>query len=360
MGAHLEDHYDTVVVGGGQAGLATGYHLQRHGRSFVILDAGHRVGDPWRARWDSLRLFTPARYNGLPGLAFAGPASSFPTKDEVADYLETYATRMSLPMRLNTVVDGLDRHDGRYLVSVAGRDRPIHADHVVVATGAVPRTPPFAGALDPGIVQLHSAQYRRPLQLQPGPVLVVGAGNSGSEIAMELASHHQVWLSGRDPGKIPLLTSRFYWWLIHRRLNVDSRAGRWFARTKNHGTPRVRIRLRDLSQAGVQRVPRTEGVEAGRPRLADGRVLDVANVIWCTGFAVDYSWIRHPVAGDDGLPDHYRGVARNAPGLYFVGLPFQYTLTSGLVGGVGRDAGYVVQHIAARPRPAHVASTAGT
>src|SRR5215203_6413989 len=197
------DRIETVVIGGGQSGLAVGYHLMRQRRPFVILDANERTGDPWRKRWDSLRVFTPARLNGLPGMPFPAPASSFPTKDEVADYLVAYAARFDLPVRTGVRVDGLSREDGRYVV--AAGDRRLEADHVVVASGAYerPRVPGFAADLDPNIVQMHSSEYRDPSQLQDGGVLVVGAANSGAEIALEVSSGHRTWLSGRDPGHEP-------------------------------------------------------------------------------------------------------------------------------------------------------------
>jgi putative flavoprotein involved in K+ transport len=342
--------FDTIVVGGGQAGLAAGYWLSRRGREFLILEAGQRVGDSWRRRWDSLRLFTPARYDSLPGMAFPAPGKAFPTKDQMADYLEAYVAILDLPMRLGTPVDHLWRQNGRYLL--AAGERRFEADRVVVATGAVAAKPSFAADLDPTIRQLHSSQYRNPRQLADGPTLVVGAGNSGAEIALDLAPRHRVWLSGRDVGRIPLLTGRWYWWLIHRRLTVDNRVGRWLRDTKHHGgTPLVRVGQADLAAAGIDRVPRTVGVQNGRPALADGRILDVANVVWCTGFAPDYRWINLPVFGQDGWPVHYRGVVAGASCLYFVGLPFQYTLTSALVGGVGRDAAHIVEHLVMHPAP---------
>ncbi len=198
-------HVDTLVIGGGQAGLAAGYELARRGRDFVILDAHDHVGDSWRIRWDSLRLFTPASLNGLPGMPFPAPGEHFPTKDELADYLETYAARFALPVQLGVRVDELTRDGDRYLVSAGVRR--LAANHVVVATGAyaTPGLPAFASQLDPAITQLHSLDYRNPGQLRDGRVLVVGAGNSGAEIALELAATHQTWLAGRDTGHFPNL-----------------------------------------------------------------------------------------------------------------------------------------------------------
>jgi putative flavoprotein involved in K+ transport len=351
------ERFETVVVGGGQAGLAVGYHLRRRERSFVILDASPRVGDVWRNRWDSLRLFTPARYCGLPGLGFPADAWHYPTKDEVADYLETYATRFGLPVRASVRVDGVTRPGDRFLVSAG--ERRFEADNVVVASGAYrhPRVPAFAAELDPGILQLHSSSYRRPAQLREGGVLVVGAGNSGAEIALEASRDHPVWLSGRHPGSEPtragsrldrLFTPPF-WFAINQVLTVGTPIGRRLRpRLMKMGTPLARVRRRDLAAAGVQRVPRTAGTRDGLPLLEDGRVLEVASVVWCTGFRPDFSWVRLPVFDADGEPRHDRGVVAAEPGLYFVGLFFLSAVTSSLVGGVGRDAAAIADRIAAR------------
>jgi putative flavoprotein involved in K+ transport len=360
------ERYETVVVGGGQAGLATGYHLARLGRPFVILDAGQRVGDAWRARWDSLRLFTPARYSGLPGMGFPAAAWHYPTKDEVAEYLETYAARFQLPVRTGVRVDGLTRQGDRYLVTAG--ERRFEAANVVVASGAYhhPLVPGFAAELDPGILQLHSSGYRRPAQLQEGGLLVVGAANSGAEIAVELSGAHRTWLSGRHPGSEPtragsrldrLLTPPF-WFFISQVLTVDTPIGRKLRpKLMGAGTPLARVRRRDIAAAGIERVPRTAGARDGLPVLEDGRALEVANVVWCTGYRPDLSWIDLPVQDDDGQPRHDRGVVAGQPGLYFVGLFFQSAVSSALVGGVGRDAEQIVARIAAR-KPAKVDASA--
>ena len=349
------ERFETVIVGGGQAGLATGYHLARLGRSFVILDAGARVGDPWRGRWDSLRLYTPARYSGLPGWPFPGEPFHYPARDEVADYLEAYAARFELPVRPGVRVDRLSRQGDRFLV--AAGDRRFEAANVVVAAGAYhhPRVPGFAAELDPAIRQLHSSAYRRPDQLRDGGVLVVGAGNSGAEIALELSASHPIWLSGRHPGNEPARAgSRFdrvatpaIWFAFSRVLSVDNPVGRRLRpKLLTAAAPLARVRRRDLAAAGVERVPRTAGTRDGLPLLEDGRVLEVANVVWCTGFRHDFGWIDLPVFDDDGEPRHDRGVVADQPGLYFVGLFFLSSVTSALVGGVGRDAGHVAAKLA--------------
>jgi len=347
----------TVIIGGGHAGLALGYLLARRERSVVILDANERIGDSWRERWDSLRVFTPARYDGLPGWSFPAPAWSYPTKDEVADYLESYAARFRLPVRTGMRVDGLTRKDGGYVVT-SGLSR-YEADNVVVATGGYQsrRIPVFASELDPNITQLHSSEYRNPSQLREGGALVVGAGNSGAEIALESSPDHQTWLSGRDTGQEPVragsLSDRLFtppfWFLLSHVLTVRTPIGRRVRhQLSNRGLPLARVRRKDLIRAGIERVPRVTGVRDGLPMLANGGVLDLANVIWCTGFAPDFGWIDLPVFDRDGEPRHERGVVRSEPGLYFIGLFFLSTGSSSLLGGVGRDAGHIARHIASQ------------
>ena len=348
-----KQRFNTIVIGGGQAGLAVGYYLARQGRDFVILDAKNRIGANWRQRWDSLRLFTPTRYSSLPGMPFPAPGDAFLTRDKVADYLEAYAARFHLPVQLDAMVDSLTREADRYLLTMGGHR--LEAEQVVVATGAFqhPRVPTFASKLDPAIAQIHSNAYRHPKQLREGDVLIVGAGNSGAEIALELAQTRRSWLAGRDTGHLPKtyppLLLQLYWGLIHQALNTDNKIGRRFKElTGKKGAPLVGISGKDFQRAGVERVPRVVGVQDGKPVLQDGCVLDVANVIWCTGFVPDFHWIDLPVFGSDGYPVHARGVVEGEPGLYFLGLPFQYTLTSSLIGGVGRDAHYIAGQIAAR------------
>ena len=351
------EHVDTIVIGGGQAGLAMGYHLRRKGVPFTILDGEQRVGDVWRNRWDSLRLFTPTRYSQLPGMRFPGPGGTGPTKDEMAGYLEAYARHFELPVRSGTVVDRLWRADDRFVVGAG--DRRYTADQVVVATGALrnPWRPSFAGELDPRIVQLHSAEYRNRSQLAPGGVLLVGAGNSGSDIALDVAAYHPTWLAGRHPGHVPFrIEGRATRHLVHvvrfaghhviTRRNPIGR--RLIPKLMAGGDPVVRIKAKDVDAAGIECVPRVAGVQDGLPRLDDGRVLNVANVIWCTGFRQTFPWIDLPVFGADGAPDHRRGIVDAVPGLYFLGLEFQFSVTSEIISGVGRDAAYVARHLARR------------
>src|SRR5262245_23953289 len=346
---------ETLVVGGSQAGLAVGYHLQRRGVPFVIVDEHARVGDAWRNRWDTLRLFTPANYSGLPDMPFPGSPSRYPTKDETADYLEAYTHRFALPVRTGIKVDRLSASGHRFEAVCGGQ--VLSAKNVVVATGAYhhPRIPAFAAGLDEGICQLHSSGYRNRAQLREGGVLVVGAGNSGAEIAIEIAADHQTWLSGPDIGQEPTsagsIPDRFFtpiMWLMATRVTVRSPMGR---KLRDHfldpprGIPLGRVRRKDIVAAGIERVGRTTGVRDGYPVVEDGRVLKASNVIWCTGYAPDFTWIDLPLPTRHGFPIHDRGVIGSVPGLYFIGLLFLYSLSSALIGGVGRDAGYIVDHI---------------
>ena len=323
----------------------------------MILDANRRVGDAWRHRWDSLRLFTPARYDALPGMPFPAPAFSYPAKDEVAEYLEAYAAQFELPVLTGVRVDRLSSDGDRYVL--AAGDRRFEADNVVVASGAYqqPRIPAFAAELDPGILQLHPNEYRNPSQLPAGDVLVVGAGNSGAEIAVEVARTHPTWLSGPDAGHIPVRTgSRWdrlvtppFWWFASRVLTVQTVIGRK-VRPKALTTtaPLERVRPKDLAAAGVKRVPRMVGLRDGRPMLDDGQVMEVATVLWCTGFRPDFGFVDLPVFDQDGAPVHHRGVVESQPGLYFLGLWFLSAFTSSLLGGVGSDAAHIADQIASR------------
>jgi putative flavoprotein involved in K+ transport len=352
-GVNKQQYFDTVVIGGGQAGLAMGYHLRKQGQKFVILEAYSRIGTSWRRRWDSLRLFTPAWISSLPGMPHKGSDNAFLTKDEVADYLESYAAHFNLPVQLNSAVSTLSRQGDTYLLAVG--DQQLSTRQVVVATGTYqqPRIPAFASELASTIFQIHSDAYHNPNQLQNGNLLVVGAGSSGAEIALELVSSRRVWLAGRDTGhrpkNIPPLFRQPYWWLLHEATNTDTKPGRRMReQMEKGGAPLIGISKKAFEKAGVERTPRMIGVRNGKPLLQDGRVLDVANVIWCTGFTPNYSWVKLPIFNQEGHPIHTRGVVESEPGLYFLGLPFQYTLTSTFIGGVGRDADYIAQQIAHR------------
>ena len=348
--------YDTLVIGGGQAGLATAYALAERGVDCLVLEASAHVGDQWRHQYDSLKLFTPNKISHLPGAKLPGPANAFATKDEVADYLQQYALTFQLPVLTETRVEHVARQDqGFSLATSAG---PFSCRNLVIATGPFggqAMVPSLTGQLDAQILQLHSSQYRRPGQLRPGPVLVVGASHSGCDIAFELAATHQTHLCGRDTGEVPIrwdgpamrlasyaLAFRFGH-VLTRRTAPGRKARR---EVMEHGAKRLRVKKADLLGAGVQwNEHRLTGTSSGMPLLADGTRLDVENVIWATGFHHDYSWLQLGALDESGWPREYRGVAQDVPGLYFCGLSFQYSMASMTLHGVGRDARYIARRI---------------
>jgi putative flavoprotein involved in K+ transport len=343
--------FEVIVIGAGQAGLAVGYHLAKAGVRFTILDANRRVGDSWRKRWDSLRLFTPAKFDGLVGMPFPAPGNSFPNKDQMADYLEAYAARFDLPILHGVRVERVWKRGPRFAVRAGALE--FEADQVVVAMANDQRAkiPAFAAALADSVFQLHSSDYRNPAQLRPGGVLIVGAGNSGAEIAMETVRNgHPTWISGRKTGHLPFriegllgrnfLAPLLLRWILHWLLTVRTPFGRRARRTLlANGAPLIRVKPKDLAKAGVERVDRLVGVRNGQPRLEDGRALRVANVIWCSGFQSGFDWIDLPVFGNDGRPGE--------PGLHFVGLEFLYAMSSSMIHGVSRDAARIVKEISA-------------
>jgi putative flavoprotein involved in K+ transport len=339
----LTEVHDVLVIGAGQAGLAAAYHLRRHGLEFAVLDAEPRVGDVWRRRWDSLRLFTPAAYDALPGMPFPATPDAFPTKEEMADYLQTYARTLDVPVRTACRVERLFR-EGEHYVVTAGANR-LEARHVIVATGGhqTPKIPVMA-------------EYRNPGQLADGDVLVVGAGNSGAEISMEAATAgHRTTLAGRSTGHIPGIAyarnGRPFMKVAERLLTLDTPIGRKLApKVTGRGGPLIRIGPREIVAAGVRRAGRVTGAQDGMPQLEDGQILRASTVVWCTGFGHDFSWIELPILGPDGMPRHRRGVVESEPGLYVLGLPFLYGFTSALIAGAGRDAAFVVDEITARSR----------
>ncbi|WP_166848598.1 NAD(P)/FAD-dependent oxidoreductase [Isoptericola sp. BMS4] len=358
--AERSEHVPTLVIGGGQAGLAVAHHLRARGSECLVVEANARVGDSWRRHWDSIRLFTPGRYDGLPGMRFPGDPRRYPGKDDMADYLEAYAAEQDLPVRLRTRVDRLGAGpDGGFVASVGTAE--ITCEHVVVATGTYtgrPRVPACAAELAPGVRQLHSSEYHRPSDLLPGPALVVGAANSGCEIAFELAADRRVVLCGRDPGHEPFRPGTAADRLavpatVFVARHVATRRGplgRRLLTFRHHGIPVGRVRAKDLRARGVEKVEaRMTGVEGGMPALGDGSVHEVANVVWCTGFAPDYGWIDLPAFDDDGFPREYRGIADDVPGLYFCGLVLQHSVASSVLPGVGRDAAFVARALTAAP-----------
>ncbi|HEX7071272.1 MAG TPA: NAD(P)-binding domain-containing protein, partial [Rhodothermales bacterium] len=308
-------------------------------------------GNAWRNRWDSLRLFTPAVYCGLPGMPFPAAPWHLPDKDETADYLERYAQRFELPIRLGTRVEWVWRDGDRFVVR-AGSTR-LEADQVIIATGPFQRPwiPDVSARLSPSITQIHSSQYRNPFELPDGPTLVVGVGNSGAQIALELARTRKVWLAGKETGHLP---RRFFgrdvfaWlWPHFTRFTVETRFGRHIRTRLEKGDPLIGISPRHLKEAGVQRVGRVDDEIGGLP-VCEGELIQPEVVVWCTGFRSDYHWIDPAALDHEGQPLHRRGVSTTLPGLYFVGLPFQHRRTSALIGGVGEDAAFIAEHVRRR------------
>lgn len=346
------ERFDVVVVGAGQAGLAIGHFLARAGRRFLIVDGADAIGAAWRGRWDSLVLFTPRRFDSLPGLPFPGDPDGYPTRDEVIAYLERYAAAFELPVALGSAVRSLDVDGERFVLTL--EHRQLEADQVVVATGPfqAPRVPALADALAPDLFQIHSTGYRRPGDVPSGTVLVVGGGNTGFQIAEELAATHRVHLAvGSRQAPLPqkILGRDLFWWLTTTRLlrtTVESRLGR---RLRGRDVL-VGSSLRRLKRKGVEMTARAIGASGRTVRFADGGELEVDAVVWATGFRPDHSWIRLPVTDPNGFARHRRGVT-DVAGLYFLGLPWQHTRGSALLGWVKDDAEFLAERIAERAAP---------
>jgi len=346
----MTDILDVLVIGGGQAGLVMGYHLAERGHRFLIVDAGAEIGQAWRSRWDSLQLFTPAQFDNLPGMPFPATKDSYPGKDDVADFLQAYAARYQLPVQLNTTVESLTRSDNGYVVTTA-EGNTLQARHVVVATGPfhTPFVPPIANDLDPDMPQIHSVEYRNPQTLPAGKVLVVGAANSGCQIALELSATHTVELATGQ--RIPTIPQRplgrdVWWWASRIRLDrvtASSRLGkRLSGRDQVIGdgpqqlAKRHRIRIR----------PRATTATGWTVTFADGTASEYDAVVWATGFTANHSWIAVPGVHDEhGHIQHQRGITPS-PGLYMLGLTWQHTRTSALLGWVSSDASYLADRIA--------------
>jgi putative flavoprotein involved in K+ transport len=345
------DDVEVAVIGAGQAGLAMGTFLRRQGRRFVILERAAVIAPAWRERWDSLTLFTPRRYSALPGLPFPGDPDGYPTRDEVIAYLERYA-ETDLPVQLNSEVKALELgDDGRFRLELD--DRTITVDQVLVATGPfqTPLVPKLANRLA-DVFQTHAVGYRMPDQVPPGTVLVVGGGNTGFQIAKELSATHKVLISiGSRQTPLPqrLLGRDLFWWLTKARIldkSVETRLGQRLStrETLIGSSPRELKR-----RYGVELKPRAIDADGRTVRFEDGSELEVDAVIWATGYRPDHSWIKLPVFDDDGRLRHRRGVT-DVPGLYFLGLTWQHTRGSALIGWVKEDAEFIAERIAAYQR----------
>ncbi|TAL66800.1 MAG: potassium transporter Trk [Bacteroidetes bacterium] len=346
-----EQKYGTIIIGAGQAGLATGYYLKQAGEDFIIIDSSVQIGDSWRQRWDTLRLFTPSQYDGLPGMKFPSERNKFPDKNEMADYLATYSKRFELPVQMGVKVNRLKINNS--IFEISSSSGTYYSERVVVATGTnpLPKIPKFANELDSNILQIHSSKYRNPNSISGGDTLVVGAGTSGIEIALDISKTHKTYIAGKPTFKIPDFlfnyTGGLYWWFISNIITEKTPIGKK-AKKKiiKGGSPLIRISADDLDSSGIERIPRVSGVKNGMPELEDGRVIRADNIIWSTGFKPDFSWIDLNITNGTGWPLMKRGVSETVKGLYFVGMLFQFGLTSGLIGGVGRDAKYVANYIA--------------
>jgi putative flavoprotein involved in K+ transport len=343
------EHLEVAVVGGGQAGLAMGYYLRQQGRRFVIFERGNSIAPAWRERWDSLKLFTPRGYSNLPGLPFPGGPDDYPTRDEVIGYLERYAETFELPIELNSQVRRLSHEGGRFVLDVDGR--MVTADQVVVATGPfqTPYVPKHAYELDSGVWQAHSTGYRRPDDVPEGTVLVVGGGNTGFQIAKELSATHKVVLSvGTRQKPLPQRVAGrdLFWWLtktglIHK--TVESRLGQ---RLKDRDTLIGSSPRQITRRYGVELKPRATAVFGRTVRSDDGNEVQVDAVIWATGYRPDCSWIDLPIVDENGRLRHRRGVT-DVPGLFFLGLTWQWTRGSALIGWVKDDAAFLAERLAA-------------
>lgn len=358
MNESIIPDYDTIIIGGGQAGLSAGYFLKKLGQKFIILTKNQKIGDNWRRRWDSLRLFTPVYYNKLPGMEFPSNNPDYlPDKNETGDFLETYAQKFELPVHLDTEVLKIEGNAHSFVINT--RTNSYTSKNVIVATGAFhnPHVPNFSKDFSKNIFQIHSSDYSNPSQLKEGDVLVVGAGSSGLQIATEIKElNHQrkVWLSGPNTGTFPrqILGIDIYHFFAPTvfRIPTKSMPGKIVkAVSYRHGDLVLRPTYKKMIKAGVKRVGRTVGVKNNLPLLDNGNTLDVSNIVWCTGFRHNFKWIKLDIFDDVGYPLHNRGIIEKFPGIYFLGLHFQYSISSSLLGGVGKDAEFIANYIANNP-----------
>lgn len=344
-------NWGIIIIGAGQAGLATGYYLKQYDEDFLIIDEGDRIGNSWRKRWDSLRLFTPAQFNGLPGLAFPARKDYCPTKEEVANYLDAYARKFGLPVQLNTKVFYVSKVKSGYEIETSVDT--LFCKQVVIASGyyTKPRIPGLANRLDRNIKQLHSSEYTNPHELPNGEVLVVGAGASGVQIAIDVARYRPTIIAGNFTTKIPdfifKYIGRFYWWFINNILTINTRIGRKAKAgiMKGGGGPLVNVSPKDVEAASIEHVSKITDAKHGKPVLESGRIISPSAIIWCTGFETAFSWLEESATDEKGYPIAKRGISSVMDGLYFVGMMFQYALSSHLIGGVGKDAAFIAKHL---------------
>jgi putative flavoprotein involved in K+ transport len=348
---------DVLVIGAGQAGLALGQHLRQHDLRFLLVDRHARLGDSWRQRFDSLTLFTPRAYSALPGLPLTGDPDGYPTKDELADYLETYAARFDLPVALETGIAALERRDGGFHATT-DRGDTLTARAVVIATGAFqePVVPAIAAALSPSVTQLTAERYRNPVDVPAGTILVVGDGATGRQIALELSESREVLLAAGRPRRVSrdrILGRSVFWWMDKLgviRMSPESRLGRKLKATDPF--PGRHLELGRLRERGVTVTGRLAGATGNRVTFAAGEPAAVDAVIWATGYRDRTEWVAIPGAVDaDGAFVEKQGVSP-VPGLFFIGRSWQTSRGSALVTGVGRDAAGIADRIAeALPAP---------
>src|SRR6266702_8209298 len=339
-----------LVIVAGQAGLALGYHLKATPFTFQIVDCHTRIGDSWRKRYDSLVLFTPRTYSALPGLAVPGDPESYPTKDEIADYLESYASHFELPVMGDTLIRWLERtNDGFRATSEAGENIDCRA--MVLATGAYqqPALPLISQQLSADVLQLLPETYISPAQIPPGEVLVVGDGATGRQIARELTVTHHVLLSTGRPRRVSperILGKSLFWWMDKLglvRASRESAIGKYLMKVDPF--PGKALGLKRLGQQGAVVVGRLLQVDGKQVTFADGEPTAVETVIWATGYQEHTDWIAIPEAKDaEAHLLHQRGISP-VPGLYLIGRSWQWTRGSALLTGVGDDALYLKDHI---------------
>jgi len=346
MPAEPDSVLDVVVVGAGQAGLAMGHSLGSCNRRFLIVDGAGEVGSAWRGRWDSLTLFTPRRFSGLEGLPFPGDPDGYPDRDEVVEYLESYAERFDLPLALGNAVERITEEDGHFALEL--EDRALRARNVVVATGPfqTPYVPELASGLGPDTTQMHSTAYRRPAEVPGRKAAVVGGGNTGFQIAKELAASHEVFLSiGSRQKPLPqkLLGRDLFWWLTTSRI-LSATAGSRLGRRLRERETLIGSSTREVRRHGVELKPRAVSAAGRALRFEDDSEVDVDSVIWATGYRPEYSWVDLPVLDTKGWARHRRGVT-DVPGFYFLGLTWQHTRGSALIGWVKDDAEFIAKQI---------------
>lgn len=340
-----------LVIGAGQAGLAAGYHLRAAGVLFTIVDAARRVGDSWRARYDSLTLFTPRQFSSLPGMGLPGNREHYPRRDEFADYLEAYASRFKLPVRLETRVVRLAASDDQTFVADLADGQTIQASEVIVATGPFQRAvvPEVMKRFGGKVLQLTTEIYRNPNQLPEGPVLIVGDGASGRDIAAECRQRQPVILAAGKPRSLlpeRLLGKSVWWWLHLTRVlwaSPDSWIGQRLQRTD--AFPDRGRSIDSLAKQGIRIVPRLTDAWCSEARFSDGSSAAVRTVIWAVGYRDDSSWLDVSDAkGPQGAFLHNTGVSP-VKGIYFVGRPWQRSRASALVMGAGPDAEFIVRRL---------------